>query len=88
MYQMYDGDNIQLAVMDIKYTARCTKDCAWSTLLVSSVFVVSCLLQSSHYTTISDAVNKLNFAQALNDDGCYPFVCEVSTHDVIADMQM
>ncbi len=35
------------------------------------------LLQSSHYSTISDAVNKLNFEQALNNDGCFPFICQV-----------
>lgn len=83
---MYDGGNIQLAVMDIKYCQVYKGLCLVYSM--SSVIVVSCLLQSSHYTTISDAVNKLNFAQALNDDGCYPFVCEVSTHDVIAGMQM
>ncbi|XP_064383008.1 F-box only protein 32-like isoform X2 [Halichondria panicea] len=33
--------------------------------------------ESSHYSTISDAVNKLNFEQALNNDGCFPFICQV-----------
>ena len=34
-------------------------------------------IQSSHYSTISDAVNKLNFEQALDNDGCFPFICQV-----------
>ena len=35
------------------------------------------VLQSNHYTTISDAISKLNFHQALHDENCFPFICKV-----------
>jgi len=35
--------------------------------------------ESNHYSTISDAVNKLNFLQALQDENCFPFICKVVT---------
>ena len=33
--------------------------------------------QSNQYATISDAISKLNFSQALLDANCYPFICKV-----------
>ena len=34
-------------------------------------------VQSNQYSTISDAVQKLNFQQALRDENCFPFICRV-----------
>ena len=44
---------------------------------VYDVINKSMTLQSNHYSTISDAINKLNFHQALHDENCFPFVCKV-----------
>ncbi|CAI8040674.1 F-box only protein 25 [Geodia barretti] len=33
--------------------------------------------ESNQYATISDAISKLNFSQALLDANCYPFICKV-----------
>lgn len=36
-----------------------------------------CLFQNNRYSTISDALHKLNFQCALLDKNCFPFICKV-----------
>ena len=49
----------------------------WSCKLFTFNVRLLLFAQSNQYTTISDAINKLNFSQALYDENCFPLVCKV-----------
>ena len=62
----------------IYYTIFCLK-----MILLYAAKTLPSYKQSNHYATMSDAINKLNFNQALYDSNCYPFICQVRRYPLI-----